>query len=56
MDVTDWDSNVTEKTQMLLKKLKCYFLAQHQGGEGRGNLGVFSVHMSFYKLLMSYSI
>ena len=45
-DVTDWDSNYnySEKTQMLLiKNQLTTSLAQHQGGEGRGNL-------SFYKL------
>ena len=35
MDVTDWDSNCSEKTQMLLKKTqRSTSLAQHQGGEG----------------------
>ena len=36
LDVTDWDSNYREKTQMLLKKTQ---MRIHQGGEG--GIGVF---------------
>ena len=40
MDVTDWDSNYGEKTQMLLKKTQITTsLAQHW--QGKGGIWVF---------------
>ena len=55
MDVTDWDSNYGENTQMLPKEnqitTSCH--VNQGGGRIRGNLSAFSVHLSFYKLLFS---
>ena len=34
MDVTDWDSNYSEKLKYYWKKLEMTSLAQHLGGEG----------------------
>ena len=47
-DVTDWDSNYGESTQMILKtqiKTCCHI---HQGKEGE--FECFPVRLSFYKL------
>ena len=49
MDVTDWDSNYGESTQMLLKKTQiktCCQMIIQRGGE----FECFSVYLSFYKL------
>ena len=53
LHVTDWD-----ETQIILQNSNITgiefkitpSLAQHQGGKGRGNLSVFSVYLSSYKL------
>ena len=49
-DVTDWDSNYSEKTQMSLKKTEITTSWRTYRGGGRGDLSVILVYLSFYKL------
>ena len=48
-DVTLWDSNTRESTQMLLKKTQIKLFAIYTS-EGGMEFECFSVHESFYKL------
>ena len=53
MDVTNWDSNYGESTQMLLKKTQIKLLAIYfKGGGGRGEgEGKFECFFSSYEFL-----
>ena len=51
MDVTDWDSNYGESTQMYVtEKNSNKNLLPYKTSEGGGEFECFSVHLSFYKL------